>query len=232
MTSPQMLTLAALTSILAWSAGVPAENIDEKHTSQKEVSTPDHSSSLPRVLLIGDSISIGYTKPVQKLLQKTADVHRIPANGGPTTRGLRSIEKWLGDGNWDLIHFNWGIHDLRHMDDGKRQVEPADYEKNLRWLVGRLQKKGARLIWASTTPIPSGKLNPDRTFGDETEYNRIAEKVMKEHNIPINDLHSHVLPRFDDLHKPNDLHFKLEGSEFLAERVATVIQQALATDGN
>src|SRR6476620_12659536 len=81
--------------------------------------------ALPRVLLIGDSISIGYTVPVRELLQGKANVHRIPTNGGPTSNGLKNIDKWLGNGKWDIIHFNWGIHDLKFMPDGKRQVEPG-----------------------------------------------------------------------------------------------------------
>ena len=55
---------------------------------------------------------------------------------------------------WDVIHFNFGIHDLKFMPDGKRQVEPDDYEKNLRTLVAKLKATGAKLIWATTTPIP------------------------------------------------------------------------------
>lgn len=182
---------------------------------------------LPRVLLIGDSISMGYTIPVRERLEGKANIHRIPANGGPTTRGLANIDKWLGDGKWDIIHFNWGIHDLRHMDDGKRQVEPADYEKNLRALVEKLKATGAKLIWASITPIPEPPLIPDRTFGDEKEYNEIAAKVMKENDIPINDLHTYVLPRFSELQKKQDLHYQPEGSEFLAEKVAAEIEKML-----
>src|SRR5436305_496918 len=60
---------------------------------------------LPRVLLIGDSISIGYTVPTRKLLQGKANVHRIPENGGPTSNGLAKLDKWLGDGKWEVIHF-------------------------------------------------------------------------------------------------------------------------------
>src|SRR5688572_21808238 len=66
---------------------------------------------LPRVLLIGDSISIGYTLAVRDLLKGKANVHRIPTNGGPTTNGLARLKQWLGDGKWDVIHFNWGLHD-------------------------------------------------------------------------------------------------------------------------
>src|SRR5436190_23849583 len=56
---------------------------------------------LPRVLIIGDSISMGYTGPVRALLKDKANVHRIPANGGPTKSGTSHIAEWLGDGKWD-----------------------------------------------------------------------------------------------------------------------------------
>src|SRR5207253_6259596 len=131
---------------------------------------------LPRVLLIGDSISIGYTLPTRTQLEGVANVHRIPENGGPTSHGLKQIDAWLGDGKWDVIHFNWGLHDIKHMPDGKRQVEPEDYEKNLRTLVAKLKATGAELIWATTTPIPEGELNPVRTFGKVPEYNEIAQR--------------------------------------------------------
>ncbi|MCB1086939.1 MAG: SGNH/GDSL hydrolase family protein, partial [Verrucomicrobiae bacterium] len=145
----------------------------------------------------------------------------------PTSRGISGIDQWLGDGKWDVIHFNWGIHDLKHMPDGKRQVEPADYEANLRALVAKLKATGAKLIWASTTPIPKPPLNPDRTFGDVAEYNAIAERVMKDNGIPTDDLNAWMTPRFEELHNPKDLHYGAEGYAFLAQKVAEEIEKAL-----
>src|SRR4051794_19609114 len=77
-------------------------------------STPHaQEKKLPRVLIIGDSISIGYTGPTQKLLAGKANVQRIPENGGPTSNGVAKIKQWLGEEKWDVIHFNWGLHDLK-----------------------------------------------------------------------------------------------------------------------
>ena len=182
---------------------------------------------LPRVLLIGDSISMGYTIPVRNLLDGVANVHRIPANGGPTSRGVENIDRWLGRGRWDVIHFNWGIHDLKIMENGKAQVGPKDYEKNLRTLVEKMQATGATLVFATTTPIPEGKLEPDRKFGEVAEYNRIAQTLMFELDIPINNLNEWITPRFREFHKPNDLHFTPDGYAFLAEKVARDIEEAL-----
>lgn len=183
---------------------------------------------LPRVLLIGDSISIGYTPPVRELLKSKANVHRIPANGGPTIRGLTNIDKWLGDAHWDVIHFNWGIHDLR-FEGGKRQVEPADYEKNLRILVAKLKTTGAKLIFATTTPIPDGELIPKRSFGKVPEYNVIAKKVMEENGVTIDDLNTWITPHLAEYQNPQDVHYKPEGYAYLAKQVAATIEAALPT---
>ncbi|MGH9342569.1 MAG: SGNH/GDSL hydrolase family protein, partial [Terriglobia bacterium] len=66
---------------------------------------------LPRVLLIGDSISIYYTITVRNSLKGKANVHHIPVNGGNTEFALNHLDDWLGIGKWDVIHFNWGLHD-------------------------------------------------------------------------------------------------------------------------
>jgi hypothetical protein len=68
--------------------------------------------SLPRVLLIGDSISMGYTPGVRALLADQVNVHRPAANCGATFIGLRDLDKWLNGKTWDIIHFNFGVHDL------------------------------------------------------------------------------------------------------------------------
>jgi hypothetical protein len=172
----------------------------QKPAKPSALSPIEDQPGLPRVLLVGDSISIGYTPPVRELLKGKANLHRIPTNGGPTKNGTANIEKWLGTGKWDVIHFNWGIHDLKFLPDGKRQVEAEDYEKNL----------------------------PPRKFGKVPEYNAIAESVMKENGVTIDDLHAAITPRLAELQNPKDVHYKPEGYAFLAKHVAASIEAALA----
>ena len=182
---------------------------------------------LPRVLLIGDSISIGYTLPVRERLKGRANVHRIPANGGPTIRGLVQIDSWLGDGKWDVIHFNWGLHDLKFMPHGKRQVTLAAYEKNLDSLARRLKQTGAKLIWRNTTPVPEGEVKPRRIPSDVVRYNAAAKRVMHKHSILIHDLYTFALASLGEIQRPVNVHFTLEGSAALASEVARVIIDAL-----
>ncbi|MGB0272786.1 MAG: SGNH/GDSL hydrolase family protein, partial [Opitutales bacterium] len=69
----------------------------------KAFANPKDNPSLPNVLLIGDSISIGYTVEVRKLLKGKADVFRIPTNGKYASYGLQNIDKWVSNRKWDII---------------------------------------------------------------------------------------------------------------------------------
>jgi hypothetical protein len=146
----------------------------------------------------------------------------------------------LGDRKWDVIHFNWGLHDLKHMGpDGsdfadpaaagsRRQVPLEDYERNLRELVSRLEQTGARLVWCATTPVPAGARG--RLVADPPAYNQVAAKVMRDRGIPVNDLYASAITRLDRIQKPADVHFTADGSQVLARVVAAHLQAALSTD--
>jgi lysophospholipase L1-like esterase len=182
---------------------------------------------LPRVLLIGDSISIGYTLPVRALLDGKANVHRILTNGATSLNGLQNLRDWLGKEKWDVIHFNFGLHDLKIMSPGQHQVGLDDYEKTLVELVKQLQATGAKLIWASTTPVPEGKLDPLRIPADVPQYNAVAKKVMEANGISIDDLYSFVLPREGEIQLKENVHYTPAGYEALAGQVAEAIRKAL-----
>jgi lysophospholipase L1-like esterase len=182
---------------------------------------------LPRVLLIGDSISIGYTISVRNLLKGKANVHRIPENGGPTTNGLAKLPLWLGSGQWDVIHFNFGLHDLKLITGDRRRIPPDAYEKNLREIVTRLKTTGAKLIWASTTPVPEPLGNLGRLAADVPIYNAAAKKIMDEHQIPIDDLYRISLPELAKIQRPQNVHFTAGGYEVLGKEVAASISSLL-----
>ncbi|MEI6198255.1 MAG: SGNH/GDSL hydrolase family protein, partial [Verrucomicrobiota bacterium] len=185
---------------------------------------------LPRVLLVGDSISEGYTVPVRNNLRGRANVFRIPENGGPTTNGLAKLNKWINGEKWDVIYFNWGLHDLKIMKDGTREVSTNLYEANLRRLVRDLQTTGAKLVWATTTPVPAGdiKHGVKRNTADVPLYNAIARKVMNENNIAIDDLYEFAMPQLSEIQLPTNVHFKVEGYQALGKRVAASIETTLA----
>ncbi len=124
-----------------------------------------------------------------------------------------------------MIHFNFGLHDLKIMEDGKHQVPLEQYEQNLRQIVPRLKKTGAKLIWCSTTPVPESS-NPPRHNQDVLAYNAAAKKVADEHGLVSDDLYGFALPQLDKIQLPNNVHFTPDGSRVLAKQVAESIAKA------
>ncbi|MCH2060990.1 MAG: SGNH/GDSL hydrolase family protein [Verrucomicrobiales bacterium] len=196
------------------------------------------ATDLPKALLIGDSISIGYTPHVVAALKGRVEVIHHKGNAQHTGTGLKMLDRWIGGKQWDVIHFNWGLWDLcyRHPDSraqGRRDKEKGalttsieQYEKNLDQLVVRLKKTGAKLIWAHTTTVPDGEAG--RKLGDDDRYNDAASRVMKKHGIEINDLNA-LSDSFPAglFTAPGNVHFKAEGSRRLGQAVAAEITAAL-----
>lgn len=236
MKTAQLFTGLVLVSFLGnlATAQKPAAKPVRKRAPNPAFAKVTDDPALPRVLLIGDSISIGYTVDVRKELDGVANIHRIPTNGGPTTRGLQSIDSWLGESKWDVIHFNWGLHDLKFVNsklqlvdpsEGEYQVPIEEYKKNLTKLVARLKETDAKLIWRNTTPVPEGAKG--RIPGDAAKYNAVAAEIMKKNDIPTDDMFSFVKPQMDKLMLPANVHFTKPGSAALGEQAATEIKKAL-----
>lgn len=200
-------------------------------------------NKLPNILIIGDSISMGYTPFVQELMKGKANVSRPKAaNGGRlncegTTKGVKMIDEWLTVDKWDIIHFNFGLHDLKHVDakTGKNSTNPDDpqqtdlktYKRNLDEIVKKLVASGAKLIFATTTPYPDFPSGPLRRANQVEKYNKVALKIMKRYDVEVNNLHDFVLPQMKALQKPNNVHFTKEGSVALAKQVAKYLEELL-----
>lgn len=197
--------------------------------------------TLPRVLIVGDSISIGYTLPVRTLLKDKANVHRIPVNGEYSANGLAHIREWLGDEKWDVIYFNWGIWDT-HLLDGNGQIiidksvdigsakirtTIAEYQHNLNRLLDIMQPTGAKLVWASSTPITSRK-----RLEDIVDYNKAAAGVMSSRHVTIDDLYSVIEPHASKMQIDDGCHFTLQGYEYLGQHVAESIVAALSANAD
>lgn len=159
-----------------------------------------------------------------------------PAIGLPTTEvtladrlrqaGYRT--GLVGKGKWDVIHLNFGRHDLKRLDDGVPQVDIAGYERYPGLCVLRLKRTGAKLVFATTTPVPEGKVSPPRQSDDVVRYNRAALAVMEREGVMVNDLYGYALPRPPQIQQPVNVHFTNAGSEALAAQVAAAIHAALS----
>jgi len=209
---------------------------------------PDKSSPRPRVLILGDSISIGYTPLVKRDLQDVAEVFRPKENCQHTAYGLEHLDRWLGTEKWgtekwDVIHFNWGIWDT-HMLSAQNELirdeagfkgeshirhTPEQYRENLTKLVDKLEKTGATLIWATTTPCLSRTGN---RFADIKNLNKVADEIMRKRGIAVDDLYEFALPNAAAWQQSDKAHFNETGNERLGKQVSDSIRAALRQKQN
>ncbi|MEA1877018.1 MAG: SGNH/GDSL hydrolase family protein [Bacteroidota bacterium] len=187
------------------------------------------TSEPSKILIIGDSISIGYTPFVQEILGEDAIVQHNPGNAQHTGTGLENVKEWIGEDDWDIVQFNWGLWDLcyRHpesKEQGKRErnmgaitFTPEEYRANLDSLVGMIKScTKAKLIFVTTSYVPEGEVG--RLVKDAVIYNEIAKDIMKSHKVQINDIYEES----KEIHAQhstatNNVHYTKEGYKALAQ---------------
>ncbi|MDQ8179569.1 SGNH/GDSL hydrolase family protein [Pelagicoccus sp. SDUM812005] len=222
--------------------------VGERFAKRPEFYFIENDPALPNVLIYGDSISIGYTERVRSQLKGEANVYRLYRNGSASNAFVPYVSKMLEtmenedlqdrwDFEWDVVHFNVGLHDLKYLKNGKldkengQQVSSIDeYKENLHAIVAFLEERfpGAELVFATTTPVPE---NADGRFaGDAKKYNEAALEVMSEYPaIRINDLYSFAKPHQEEWWvKPGDVHYSELGKNRQGDEVARVIREALS----
>ncbi|MGQ1784614.1 MULTISPECIES: SGNH/GDSL hydrolase family protein [unclassified Saccharicrinis] len=203
-------------------------------------------SKTTNVLIYGDSISIKYGYKVREELDGKANVIRLFKNGGSSHDFIPNMNKMnetmfqphLKKGwkfNWDLIHFNVGLHDLKylkgkHLNKAGTQVSTIDiYQKNLdgicRYLKSNYPK--AKLIFATTTPVPANAKG--RFKGDSIKFNMAALEVLRNHpEIVINDLYAYTFPHMEEwAQEPGNVHYNELGFTNQGIEVARVIRKYL-----
>jgi lysophospholipase L1-like esterase len=212
----------------------------ERHKNFKEwTPNPD----LPNILILGDSNTVGYIIPLRRLLKDKANIYYpIQKNGGPnncanTAYGLENIERFLGDTQWDVIHFNWGLHDCSRLRvengkiivdnvNGEWKIPPEEYTQNLEKIIERLKKTKAKLIWTNSSVVNKGT-HPVRV-GDEVIYNALAKKVIEKEGIPTNDIYDLTKDfKPEQFRALGNIHFSEEGFAIIAGQVAKVLLKAL-----
>lgn len=220
----------------AWLKAVPT-----KYQGRPEYAFVTADPGLPNVLLLGGSNSMRYTPGVRDELNGTANVYRAPDNCRSTKQTLANIETYLGDVKWDVIHFNWGMHDLTHLNaagkaapppDGRHQVPLETYRSNLKKLVARLKRTGAQLVWATTMPVGSkSERRGYRRDRDVAAYNAAALDVMKANGAAINDFYALIKPQAEQ-RLTDGIHADAKGRRILARSAAGAIRDSLPPSGS
>jgi lysophospholipase L1-like esterase len=221
-----------------WSFQMTPEEEEEYLRTHPAFAPVEDDPVLPRVLLVGDSISVGYTIPVRGLLSGQANLHRVPANAESTAKGIGLLEDWLGTERWDVIVFNFGLHDVLMLRDEPR-ISLGLYRARLAAMIDMMQGRGRRLIWVNSTPVTRQcethmerrwRIDPTRPYRrnkDVIRYNAMAQRLMDEQGIPVVDLYSFALPKLDEIQLPRNVHFTDDGYAVLAQPVAEAILETL-----
>lgn len=175
-----------------------------------------NETGLPRVLLIGDSICNSYQIGVRDALKGTATTSFWATSKCLTDRSyLKELSFILDEYPYAVIHVNNGLHSL--------DTDRAAWAAALREVVAVLRTRGggARLIWATSTPLRDPALT-----AKAQALNAIAAEVMDEAGLPTNDLFTLMDPQDRALWR-DVFHFGDAGRQMLAERVAEAVRAAL-----
>lgn len=205
---------------------------------QNPMVNPLDNPDLPNILILGDSISIGYTPEVRRLLDGVADVFRPTTNCMYSSYGVLNVEEWVGNREWDVIHFNHGIWDVHFMHDGvmvmnldeyareemTRRVTTEQYIQNLEKILSVLKQTDAVLIWATTTPLISEGADTELLMG---KNDLAARKLMEQRGVIIDDLGALATPNLKEWQLDDGCHYNPLGCAELAKQVAGKLSVAL-----
>ena len=217
----------ALAAAIGPNVATPAEppHIAREAIEWCNIWIPDaNETRLPRVLLIGDSITGGYGPKVAEALKGKASVARLTTSksiGDPVL--LTEVALVLGQCRFDVVHFNNGLHGSGYSEEEYRQQFPE--------LVATIRKHAAqaKLIWATTTPVrQAGNLN---VIAEETKRvearNKIAEGIVARGKIAVNDLCG-LVKEHPGYWSSDGVHFNTQGiaaqAAQVVDRIAEVLQ--------
>jgi len=188
----------------------------------------------PKIILIGDSIRMGYQPTVIEQLSAIADVSGPEENGGTSENILVHMDEWIISQSPDIVHINCGLHDIKNPFDASAIDIPIDrYETNVRTILGRLKdESGAQIVWATTTPVNEQRHRAHKDFlrfnADVSACNEAAKKLAVEFGARVNDLHSTVTEAGPDKILLEDgVHYSEEGYALLGKTVADFLKPLL-----
>ena len=178
------------------------------------------------LILLGDSIRMGYQPEVMKLLEGKFEVLGPKENGRWSGYTLNSLRFWMPE--WpkaDVIHLNVGLWDTG--DDygfGRSFTRLPDYKENLELILRVLREHypEAKLILATTTPTL------DRDQQVIRDYNAVLRAVAEEQGIVLDDLYSLFAGREEEYVCPDKLHLTREGFVLAARQVASYAEKVIA----
>jgi hypothetical protein len=218
-----LLSALAIAPLHAADRHIAREKIEWCDVWITDAATDEPASNLPRVLLIGDSITRAYYPDVAKQLAGKAEVSRLATSssvGDPAL--IKQLRAILSENRFDVIHFNNGMHGWNYTEAEYRQYFPE--------FVGAIRELApkARLVWATTTPVR--QKGAVATLDPKTERvkarNAIAAEYLAKSGVPTDDLF-HLVENHPEYYKDDGVHFNAPGSAAQAAQVAAAVEKLL-----
>ena len=194
---------------------------------------------MKRVLLLGDSIRMGYDEYVKEILAGEFEViYDDFDNGRFSAYTLWQVNQFFKNfGHFDVVHWNNGYWDMNIETPMKTAMHPVgEYVHFLGRILNEIRNNGAVPVFATTTPILSAeaaagvvqdgvdyfKYNNDWV----KEYNAAAVSFLKSEGVAVNDLYSLCLEDEHYYKCPDLLHLTEAGYRRCAEQTALAIREA------
>jgi lysophospholipase L1-like esterase len=196
--------------------------------------SPVREAKLRKVVLIGDSIRIGYQEYVEEFLKGLAVVRFPKGSSFTSTDVLIHVDDWIIAHKPDVVHINCGLHDVRReKSTGKIKTPLGRYKADISKILQRIvHGTSAKLIWATSTPVNEEWHNEikdfDRFLDDIRVYNAVSIEICRELGVEVNDLYGRISKAgADALLAPDGVHFVEEGWRTLGREVAERIKPHL-----
>ena len=193
---------------------------------------------MKKIVLIGDSIRLGYEKYVKEAFEGVAEVYSPTENCRFAEYTLRFATDWKSKGGWpsdvDVVHWNAGLWDVLRLFEDEPLTPVFAYEN----FIGRIDKRlhtifpNAKIVFATSTSVEESgfKGNFKRFNKDIEEYNSVAIKAVSEHGTAINDLYAFT-KNIDASCRSDATHFNTEaGAKAMGGEVVRYLCQTLGID--
>ena len=193
---------------------------------------------MKRVLLLGDSIRMGYDEYVKDILKDEFEVvYDDYDNGRFAAYTLWQANQFFKNfGRFDVVHWNNGYWDMNIEPPMTGPIHPVgEYVHYLGRILGEIRRNGAVPVFATTVPVLSKEAAKDvmregvAVFSYDNEwvekYNAAAVAFMKSESVAVNDLYS-LCRKDPHCYKcPDLLHLTEEGYGKCAEQTANIIRE-------
>ena len=192
---------------------------------------------MKNLLLIGDSIRMGYDKSVEKSLEGRANVIIPSGSGRFTSFLLRYFHESLNGINGediDVIHWNAGLWDCLRMFGEEPHTPIEIYAYYMERLCLRIKKlcPNAKVIFATSTSVISERMSEDfkRYNEDVVKYNEVAVDIVTRHGFEVNDLYAVSVTLPEEAHSDAVHYYTSMGTEAFTRQVLSAVAPALGIE--